>query len=385
MNFKQRFKCLIEQIIIGFFIFMIFLIIGAIASSVISGLFGGISYNIYYIIRNILSSIYIVFAVVIGVTVLLHIFKIRYLDYYEIVNEDNDEEVEKSNEEKQERYDEKRKIFIEKKKEKIIIRDPDHSESKFLTELFRIILSFIKFMAICTGIGFAFSFLALACLLVLSFTFAKAGLVFWGCLLAIISAMIVNFIILELLYNFIISKKSKKTRMAVSFIVTLLLGGISIGMILIGITQFNYVKDSSSINEIEEVYEYKMTNNLSINSWNQITKYVEEDTEDVRIVVKHSQYLTANITDRNEILEIYCIPNEAKTMEAIKSIINDINNRKIINYYTPEVYIYASKENIEKMLQNNEYNLSIKSKLEEAYEDNENMENEIYDLKADIS
>ena len=33
---------------------------------------------------------------------------------------------------------------------------------------------------------------------------------FWGSLFAIIAGIIVNFIILELFYNFIISKKSKK-------------------------------------------------------------------------------------------------------------------------------------------------------------------------------
>ena len=45
-------------------------------------------------ITSILQAIYIILALIIGITILLHIFKIRYLDYYEIVenvDEDNSE------------------------------------------------------------------------------------------------------------------------------------------------------------------------------------------------------------------------------------------------------------------------------------------------------
>lgn len=96
---------------IGIVLFLVFLILGAIGSSILSGLLGGL----YYAIHRFCASIYIVFSLIAGTTILLHIFKTRYLDYYEIVKEENEKEnllndnVERTDEE--ERYDEKRKVL----------------------------------------------------------------------------------------------------------------------------------------------------------------------------------------------------------------------------------------------------------------------------------
>ena len=88
MKFRQRIKCLIEQFIIGVILFIVFIILGAIGSSILSGLLGGL----YYAIHSFCASIYIVFSLIAGVTIMLHIFKIRYLDYYEIVKDENEKE-----------------------------------------------------------------------------------------------------------------------------------------------------------------------------------------------------------------------------------------------------------------------------------------------------
>ena len=397
MKFRQKVKCLTEQFCVGLFLFVVFLILGEIFSYIIfDGLFGNIYANIYYVIRNILKSIYVAVALIIGTTILLHIFKIRYLDYYEIVkeenNEDNNEDKiqednnDSNNSEKTEENENKRKIFIEKKKEKIIIRDPNHSQSKFLTGLLRIILAFIKFMAVCVATVFAFSFIALFCLLILSFMFVKTGLIFCGCLFAIISGIIINFIILEWFYNFIVSKKSKRTRMAISFVVALILAGISIGMILIGVTQFDIISATNIKNEIEDVYEYEMSENLSINSWNCSVEYIEVDSSNIKIVIEHSKYSTTYINKFDDTIEVYCNPDEAKTMELIRDVIKDINNKEIKEYPNPKMYVYASKENIEKIKENEikKYNLRRQKELDEALQLNEELETKILDLEEQI-
>ena len=344
MKFRQKLKCFMEQIAIAIFLVVIFAIIGIIGDSVVSGIFGRIPTNSYHIIRDIIKSIYIVLASVVGVTILLHIFKIRYLDYYEIVKEDS-AKTEKQEDDKevqdQEVKEEENRIFIENKKEKIIIRDPNHSQSKFLTGIFRIILWVIKFIAICIGIGFVCTFVSLVVLLVLSFMFVKTGLVFVGALFGIIAALIINFIILEILYNFLVNKKSKKTRMWISFIVGLILGGISIGMILIGITQFNYIEDAEINNSIEDVYEFKMTDDLSIDYYSGYIKYIEEDSENVKIVVKHSKYYSTDIINKNDTIDIYCNQDASKFMEAVRDVIQDINNKEIKEYSITTIYVYA--------------------------------------------
>lgn len=192
MKFRQRFKCLFEQIFIVVFLTCIFAIIGAIGGNIFSSLFGKLPTAIYYTLVNILSSVYLILALVVGIAILLHIFKIRYLDYYEIVKETGITEDNKITEDyiKNEKtsnnenieYTTKnnKKIFIKKQQEKIIIRDPEHSQSKFLTGIIKIVLTCVKAIAIFVGIPFIFSFVGLVTLLVLSFLFVKTGLVFLG-------------------------------------------------------------------------------------------------------------------------------------------------------------------------------------------------------------
>ena len=390
MRFRDRLKCLLENIMLCAIVVVVFFVLSAIGGHIFANAFGFLSSNIFVIIRNFLESFFTILYLILSATVLLHIFKVRYLDYYEIVKEKNDEENQNENEiekEEKEVYDDKRKVFIEKNKEKIIIRDPNHSQSKFLNGLARICLAFIKFIAICIAICFAITFVAFVCVLMLSFMFIKTGFIFWGTFLASISAIIVNFIILELFYNFIVSKKSKKIRMAISFVIALILAGLSIGMILIGITNFNYITDTNVKNVIEDVYEYEMTKDLSMNYMVYNINYIENNSNKVKVVVKHSKYVDADINKYGETLEVYCRPSNNSTMELIRDKIKEINNREIIAEPYPEVYIYSSKENIEKM-QNNitkKYNNNMEKQLNKAHEENQKLQNEIIELEDEIA
>ena len=345
MNLKEKLKCFMEQIIVSIFLIIIFSIIGAISSNILSGLLGGISNRIY----NFFESIYLILALILGITIILHVFKIRYLDYFEIVrdNEENDN-INQENIEGNER----KKVFIEKKKEKIIIRDSEHSQSKFLTGIIRIVFACIKFMVAWIAVGFAFSFVGLVAGLVLSFLFVKTGLMFVGVLIGTISALMTNFVILEVLFNFIISKTTKKNRMAIVLIISLVLAGISIGIIMIGTTKFNYIEDNTSNSEIENEYNVEMSDDLYINECYCNLEYIETDTNEIKIVAKHSKYYIVNyINDKNKIY-IQFVNDETKYMELIRNIIKDINNKEIKNYNIPTVYVYASKDNIEKLKEN---------------------------------
>lgn len=183
MSFMQKIKCLVEQIIIVLVLLCIFAIIGGISSEIVRGLLGALPYNVYSVIRNILSSIYIILALIIGVTLLLHIFKTRYLDYYEIVKEENVKESNNKNNDvssEQSENEENKKIFIEKNKEKIIIRDPEHSQSKFLTGIVKIVLWCFKALAVCIGIFFAFTFVGLVTARNIKFSICKNRFIICG-------------------------------------------------------------------------------------------------------------------------------------------------------------------------------------------------------------
>lgn len=394
MKFKQKIKCLTEQIIVSIFLATIFAIIGAICIAVLELMFGRL--KIYFVISNICEAIYITLSLIVGITILLHIFKIRYLDYYEIIKEDESFNTEKQqeiiNNQKDklienvdndiDRYSESdmhnkdKKILLDKKKEKILIRDPKHSISKFLIGIIKLVLLCIKFMVAFISIYFIVTFVSLVALLILSFIFIGAGLVFLGSLFGIISAIIINFIILKLCYNFIVSKKSKKGRLAILFLVSLVLAGIGIGMISIGITNFNYIENPEENNEIEEIYNIEMKDNLSIRHPYNI-EYIETDSNEIKIVVKHSKYYSAEIANykamsidevleeytqtdmiidqilgNENLIDIYLLPNNTKKGDMIRKTIKDINNKEIKDYSNYKVYVYTSKENIEKIRKN---------------------------------
>lgn len=360
MTVKQRIKCLLEQVIVIVFLFAVYGIIGGICGGII-----GIGNYRYSVLKDILIIVYNIISFIIGITVFLHIFKIRYLDYYEIVKTDKKE---KDNEENQnietnnKELDKKEKIFIKKEKEKIIIRDPEHSESKFLTGIVKIILLCIKFCVVFMGIGFAISFVSLIMLLVLSFLIVKTGMFFIGVLLCIIAGIAMNFVVLELLYDFIVSKNPKKTRMWLTFISSLVVLGIGIGILLIGMTQFDYESNDFSVGDVYyiENIDSKVSNINNGYLWRGPIEGIETQDDKIKVVVSHSKYCTTSISyDANRKVYVYCNEQDDKQMEFIREFIDGLNNHKIKQYNNGgimKVCIYASRENLD-LLRNSNYNI----------------------------
>ena len=385
MKFRQKLKCLTEQCIIAFVLFCIFALIALVGEAIVRGILGRLPNEIYFTIRSILFSIYLVLSIGAGTAILLHIFKIRYLDYYEIIKENNNENIEKKddieNDTQETEKNEKKKIFLEKKKEKIVIRDAKHSESNFLTGIVRIVLWCIKFMLAFFALCFVFSFIALIVLLVLSFLFIKTGMMFMGAFLTIVSLVIINFIVLVLSYNFIISKKTNKTRIGILLLISLVICGIGIGFILIGTTNFNYTNETPEEYLVSNSFKFDMKENLSLNPyyWSTHVKFIEKDIDNIEVEVKHNKYQEIYLNEvDNEV--IYFIVEPSNVMEFIRNIIQDINSKELINYdFIPETTIYASKENIEKLKQN----YQLKKEEEEQIMMN-NLTNSINELESQV-
>ena len=219
-------------------------------------------------------------------------------------------------------------------------------------------------------------------MLVLSFLFVKTGLVFFGSLLGIISVLIINFVILQIIFNFIVSKKNHKTRIAILLKSSLVLAGLSIGMIFIGATSFNVVEEDNI--EAEDEYNIQMTDNLSIGGWDRNIEYVESDSSDVKIVVKHSKRYKTSLENENDIIYVFSYTDDIDYMNMIRDIIKDINNKEIKSYnYDNLITVYTSKENIEKLKQNKQiqYERSRDSEIENLNNENTRLENKILELE----
>ena len=337
MDASQIIKCLFEQAIVIIILSIILGITTAVCGSFLDHILRIFTYNriligAFDIVRALIELIAFIF----GVVIFLHIFKTRYLDYYEVVEN--------------EKQDKKETITL--KKEKVVIRDPEHSNYKFISGILKALLICLKCFVGFISIGFCFSLIGFVITLVVSFIFIKTGLLFVGSLLILISCIVVNLIVLDIIYNFIISKKMHSKLLFISFVISLILCGIGSGLCIIGVKEFKYVKDTNS----KEEQIIPMEDNLVIhNDYISDIKYIESDNSDLKITTEHSSCCKTDIDKYEEkVYSIMYINQNCEDSEVniIKKVIDDINVKKLVDYGTYNVTITTTKENIEKLKEN---------------------------------
>ena len=354
MKFKDKCKFIFEECFIAFILWVLFAILGSLLSNIFYHAFGFISNNVLYNIHNFLGGIYSALAICLGVIIILHIYKTRYLDYYVIVDK---EEIEKDSDNK----DDKSEVVNEAKKElsvkreKVIIRDPDHSSYKFINGLLKAFLILVKINVFFIFLGFCSSFIGLAVSLILSFLISKTGLFFVGILLCIISCMVLNYLVINVLFNFIISHKIKWKLLFIMFISSLFVLGSGIGMTTVGFTKFDLVEDYSVVDEkiIPMREDYIVHDRYDGNE----LEYIESDNSDLRITVSHSKDMYSSIEVTDNYINAYAYSNYDNVFEVIRGQLDEINKMKIHNYDRYKVTIYTTKENIETL--KNNYNRFI--------------------------
>lgn len=340
MNFKSKIKCLFEQSIIIIILFIICLIIYFILETFFINILEMLPDNIEMFIKNVLDFIVIIFLITSSIIILIHIFKTRYLDYYEtcqkIENENNNTEEETNN----------------KKENKIVIRDPIHSEYHFINALFKIIIGIIKFFAFCLAIIICFILLFIASMFIISFLIYQTGYFFIGILIVLLSSALITTLALVIDFNFIFNRNSNKKVMIRLFIASIILVGLGIGLIFIGSLDFEILNNNENVLKTE-YKEIEMQDNLFINSSN--IKYIEKDIDNVRIEYQVNKYYEVSLENTNYdgvFLYVDCIDE----IKLVKDYINNINHKKIIpmDIEPTNIVIYASKNNIDKLETNEE-------------------------------
>ena len=387
MTFKSKIKCLLEEFIIGLVLCFIVGIIYCFSNYIFISLFNFLPYQIYTFIVSLLNALVLIFFIVVAIIIFIHIFKTRYLDYYDrevvekeevITKEIPAKEIENKNEVK---YEDKHKI---------IIRDPKHSEYKFINGLFKCIIYFIKFFSICIAFGLCLTLIMLLATLGFTFLLYKTGLFFTSLLGLIISSGVINIILILVLLNFIFNRQSDKKKLIWSFIISLITFGLSCGLLGVSILDFNVVKNFDGMLKSEKL-EFKMTDNLFFESFvadDNIT-YIEKDIDN--IIVDSSVYKIYDVEyyESNDIIHLYS--SIGNPMVVIRDFIDKLNNKEIldINSDIQKVTIYANKENIQKLQDNeNKYYQKQKDRNDEiSYYENviDSYENRIYELEDELS
>ena len=89
MNFKSKIKCLFEQVIIALILFLASVVVFGVIDNLIEILIQFLPGTLYRFILHLLDSILIIGLLVVAIIIMAHIFKTRYLDYYEKIKEDS--------------------------------------------------------------------------------------------------------------------------------------------------------------------------------------------------------------------------------------------------------------------------------------------------------
>lgn len=354
MRFKDIIKCLIEQCFVIFIIWLIFVVIGWIGHGIIGNVFHILPYNVFRVVYAIFSTIYVALASILGIVLFLYVFKIRYLDYYVIVKEKDDNNKNEIDGDKNDNNNNDnsntKNNYEERKREKIIIRDPENSRYGFFNGLVKCLVFFIKLFVIWIGIGFCFSLIGLVILLVMSFMFVKVGLVFLGILLILISSILINIIILDIIYNFVVNRRIKKLLLFFIFIGSLV--GMGIGFGLCFTSGINF-KTSTDYSVKEEEYIDMQDDIVFVNTWEDDIEYFVEDRDNIRVEIYHSDFYTKDIDKEDNFIYVGIDVSYDNVMDIIRKEIEDINDKKIVNYNSYKVKIFASSDNIKKIKDNN--------------------------------
>lgn len=334
MNFKSKIKCLFEQCILIIVLCIIFCIIGAIGNSLVYSIFNFLPNKVYYFISNLLESIYFIVSFIISTGILLYLFKTRYLDYFNDISTDEN------------------KIDYSKKEEKIIIRDPKHSNYSIFNFVIKLFTIGFKGLILFATIFVIFILIGLFAGFAASFAIYKTGLFFIGVALSFLSSGIICVIITLLFLNFVFDRKNDKKKIIWSLIISLVAFGIGCGMTCLGFMDFEFkeVKDLKSI-------EMDMEEDLYIREFQNI-EYIEEERDNIKLEFKINKGYNVSYHDENQygvLLYTYC----DNRFKFIKSFIGNLNNKKIINIEDSisDIKVYGNKSNINKIKAN--YNKNI--------------------------
>ena len=210
----------------------------------------------------------------------------------------------------------------------------------------------VKFFALLFGISFSVSLIGFVVAFVLSFVIAKSGLVFIGILLLLLGCIFINLVILNLIYNFLRSIKSKTKVMMFVFTSSLILFGVGVGLTCLGILNFEYINEKNNPNYIETTEILKMKDNYYIEHMYNV-EFIESSNDDLKLVFVHPDFYSVECIISND--SIWFNDYDVDGIKMINRVIDDFNDRKIMEYGYFKVKVYTNKENINK-LKENRYN-----------------------------
>lgn len=369
MFFRMRasniIKCFFEQL----FLIAVLAIVGFILSSMIPSMICKIVDFIlngsYYTVYNILKGICQIIWFILSLIIIIHIFKIRYLNYYDEVLIEENRKTENKKVEKGKGKDFKEKMepkIVSEKDTKIILRDPTKEPYAFLTTLSKIVIFIFKLFIALVGLFLIFTLILALIGLVVSISLACYSTIFAGATISIIGITVAIVILLIIMIYYIINKKIKPEIPALIILGSIIVTGIGFGICILGfknINVVNYTDKDIKQNEIKLTYKDNM---LITNYYPHSFEIVVDNTmnlNDIKIKYKSLKYynITYDVNYDFDMREYYVyLDNSNNHLEQMKELFNDLKKNTIKNYSTEEfnnsMKICASDETIRKLMTN---------------------------------
>lgn len=371
MKFTSILKCVVELGILILILFVCGLIISSVCINVIMDLVGFLSRDIYYSIYNIVQAIIEIVLICFSGIIVVHVFKIRYLDFYDkALNDENtnfnkQDLVEENSVKSNKSEKENNKVqFNTNKEPKIIIRDK-HTTFAFLTTLSKIIVGIFKAFVAVISCCFVGTLVSIVALLVVSVFLSKYSILFVGADIGLIGIGIINVIILICLTYFIFNKKIDFKKCFFAILSSLVAVGLGIGLGAIGITEFSFKDDIDGIkgNDVSKELEKDVVSNLviDVHDMEGYTIRIDNSMGDdiIKVVgINHEKFFKKinswSSTDYG--MRIYSFHNSSylEFNEFINVLNNDLENKIFRSYYSPDgkIEIVCNEKIAKKLIDN---------------------------------
>lgn len=306
--------------------------------------------DIYEIISSFCSFIMILLYSCFAIIAFFYVYKVKFLDNIDIENSDNDN--------KTILYNENKNIL---KKENFTIKSGRLSILDLLMNLF---IWFLKFIFIIFMFPIIMSIIGGVICFVLLIILIFKGLFLIGPIIISLSLVVFSIMIMEILFNFIVNKKTNFKRIFIVCISSIVLASIGIGLSIGYFSNIEIINKAPNQYEIETKEEIiPMNDKLFIhdNYYGNIDYIKDNNLNDqVKIDVDYykSIYDINIISNENNTISIHSEePGVIKIGEYLDQVIDNLKNKKIYNYdilSEVKIRVTTSSENINKIKYNRE-------------------------------
>lgn len=365
MKFSSVMKCIIELTAVAIILYIItgglYMIAKSIVYAIVPFEYGSTVYAIFYFV----GSIFLFLLVALDVVIFFQFYKIRYLDYYDKLiyqyQQEKNDEIKREATEALEEDKEKKTVINDEKRETIIIRDPDHRPLAFLSAISNAIILMVKTFVLFFSFPFVFSLICLIIGIVLSIYLIFTNFVFFGVTLAILGALVINVELLVILYDFIFNKKVFIKLLFLIFVGSIFVSSIGVGLSFISLKNIDFVEINKELTKtVKENYPYNNELYFSVYDYNTVVKYVVDNSRKDNVNIEfnyYDEYYDVEfVYQDNEINLEYKRTNNIGTKDVIDKILSDLKNNRVEMYsYGSDygnVYITSSEDNIKNLIKN---------------------------------